>query len=303
MAEGDTASSWLTEFPKMGREDLVEMRKFLDGAYRDFSRTYGDAIESFFDPLLYFLVWFEKLLLSTPWPVVLAALVGLSYAAGRSIKLAAGVAIGFALIGYFGMWEDTMRTLSIITVATLLSIIIGVPVGVLMAASNRARNIVTPILDIMQTMPAFVYLIPVVMLLGIGKVPGIIAVVIYAIPPVIRLTNLGIRLVDKDVLEAATAFGASSLQRLMMVQLPLALPTIMAGINQTIMMALAMVVIASMIGVTGLGQPVLKSITNQYFTLGLLNGLAIVAIAIMFDRVSQAYARRAQRHLKGMGGD
>jgi len=287
----------------MDREELIEMRKVLDGAYRKFSRTYGDAIEAFFDPLLYFLVWFEKLLLGTPWPVVLLVLVGLCYLASRSVKLSLGVIAGFALIGYFGMWEDTMRTLSIITVATLLSIAIGVPVGIIMAASNRAQKIITPILDVMQTLPAFVYLIPVVMLLGIGKVPGIIAVIVYAIPPVIRLTNLGIRLVDRDVLEAATAFGASRMQRLVKVQLPLALPTIMAGINQTIMMALAMVVIASMIGVTGLGQPVLKSITNQYFTLGLLNGLAIVVIAIMFDRVSQAYAKRSQRHLKGLSGD
>lgn len=194
-----------------------------------------------------------------------------------------------------------MRTLSIITVCTLLAICLGVPIGISMARSNRVQNIVTPILDVMQTMPAFVYLIPVVMLLGIGKIPGLIAVIIYAIPPVIRLTNLGIRLVDKEVLEAATAYGANSTQRLLGVQLPLAMPTIMAGINQTIMMALAMVVIASMIGVKGLGQPVLKSITNQYFTLGLFNGLAIVALAIMFDRVSQAWANRTQRHLKGAG--
>ena len=193
-----------------------------------------------------------------------------------------------------------MRTMSIITVCTMLSIAIGIPVGIVMARSDRMRSIVTPILDIMQTMPAFVYLIPVVMLLGIGKVPGVIAVVIYAIPPVIRLTNLGIRLVDKEVLEAALAYGATPWQRLWGVQMPLAMPTIMAGINQTIMMALAMVVIASMIGVKGLGQPVLKSITNQYFTMGLFNGLAIVALAIIFDRVSQAYARRTQRH---MGSD
>jgi glycine betaine/proline transport system permease protein len=200
------------------------------------------------------------------------------------------------------MWDDTMRTLSIITVATLLSIALGIPTGIWMSRSDRAQGVVTAILDIMQTMPAFVYLIPVVMLLGIGKVPGIIAVVIYAIPPVIRLTNLGIRLVDREIQEAATAFGASRSQRLFGVQLPLAMPTIMAGINQTIMMALAMVVIASMIGVRGLGQPVLKSITNQYFTMGLFNGLAIVVIAIMFDRVSQGYARRRQKHLAGMTG-
>ena len=295
-------ASWLTDFPEMDRATLVAIRKALDGAYRDFSRSYGDVIEAVFDPLLHFLVWFEKLLLDTTWLVVLAVLVALAYGASRSIKLSLCVACAFLAIGYFGMWDDTMRTLSIITVATLLSIALGIPTGIWMSRSDRAQGVVTAILDIMQTMPAFVYLIPVVMLLGIGKVPGIIAVVIYAIPPVIRLTNLGIRLVDREVQEAATAFGASRSQRLFGVQLPLAMPTIMAGINQTIMMALAMVVIASMIGVRGLGQPVLKSITNQYFTMGLFNGLAIVVIAIMFDRVSQAYARRRQKHLAGMTG-
>jgi glycine betaine/proline transport system permease protein len=154
----------------------------------------------------------------------------------------------------------------------------------------------------MQTMPSFVYLIPVVMLLGIGRVPGLIAVVIYAIPPVIRFTNLGIRLVDKDLLEAADAFGSSVWQKMSKVQLPLALPTIMAGVNQTIMLSLAMVVIASMIGVQGLGQPVLKAISNQYFTMGVLNGLAIVGIAIIFDRVSQAYGKRLQKHLEVVHG-
>ncbi|MBE7635507.1 ABC transporter permease subunit [Sneathiella sp. P13V-1] len=289
----------LIEFPQLDRESLLYIRKTLDGAYKDFSRAYGDIIESIFDPLLYFLVWFEKLLLNSPWVVVLAVIIGIVYAATRSWKLSLGVLISFLLIGYFGMWEDTMRTLSIIFVCTVLSIALGIPVGIMMSRSDRVQAVVTPILDIMQTMPAFVYLIPVVMLLGIGKVPGVIAVVIYAIPPVIRLTNLGIRLVDKEVLEAATAYGANPMQRLFGVQIPLAIPTIMAGINQTIMMSLAMVVVASMIGVKGLGQPVLKSITNQYFTLGLLNGLAIVALAIVFDRVSQAYGKRTQKHLEG----
>jgi len=293
-------ASWLTKFPTMERADLLLIRKVMDSGYRDFSRSYGDLIESMFDPLLRFLIWFEKLLLQTPWWLVLIVLVALVYLVSRSWKLSVSVIGAFLLIGYFGMWENTMRTLSIITVCTLLSIAIGIPVGISMARSDRVQAVVTPILDIMQTMPAFVYLIPVVMLLGIGKVPGVIAVVIYAIPPVIRLTNLGIRLVDKEVLEAASAYGATPWQRLSGVQLPLAMPTIMAGINQTIMMALAMVVIASMIGVKGLGQPVLKSITNQYFTLGLFNGLAIVALAIIFDRVSQAYARRMQKHMKGV---
>ncbi|MDD1793971.1 proline/glycine betaine ABC transporter permease [Enterovibrio makurazakiensis] len=292
-------NSWLTEFPEMSRSDLLAIRKTLDGAYREFSRSYGETIESFFDPLLQFLIWFEKLLLGTPWWLMIAVLAGVSYVASRSWKLSVAVIFSFLAIGYFGMWEDTMRTMSIILVCTMVAICLGIPIGIAMARSNRVQSAVTPLLDVMQTMPAFVYLIPVVMLLGIGKIPGVIAVVIYAIPPVIRLTNLGIRLVDKEVLEAATAYGASPTQRLFGVQLPLAMPTIMAGINQTIMMALAMVVIASMIGVKGLGQPVLKSITNQYFTLGLINGLAIVALAIIFDRVSQSYAKRTQQHLSG----
>ncbi|RMF13297.1 MAG: proline/glycine betaine ABC transporter permease, partial [Gammaproteobacteria bacterium] len=255
------------EFPQMDRADLVALRKTLDEAYRAFSREYGDAIEGFFDPLLSLLVWFEKMLLAAPWWAVLAVILAIVYMAARSWKMVAAVAGAFLLIGYFGMWDNTMRTLSMITVCTLLSIVLGIPIGIAMARSDRVQSVITPVLDVMQTMPAFVYLIPVVMLLGIGKIPGVIAVVVYAIPPVIRLTNLGIRLVDKEVLEAATAFGANARQRLFGVQLPLAMPTIMAGVNQTIMMALAMVVIASMIGVKGLGQPVLKSITNQYFTL------------------------------------
>jgi glycine betaine/proline transport system permease protein len=185
-----------------------------------------------------------------------------------------------------------------IFVCTVIAILVGIPTGILMAKSNRLQSVISPVLDIMQTMPSFVYLIPVVMLLGIGRVPGLIAVVIYPIPPINRLTNLGIRQVDPDVLEAADAFGSSPWQKLKNVQLPLALPTIMAGINQTIMMALAMVVIASMIGVQGLGQPVLKAISNQYFTLGIFNGMAIVGIAIIFDRISQAYGARLQKHLE-----
>jgi glycine betaine/proline transport system permease protein len=154
----------------------------------------------------------------------------------------------------------------------------------------------------MQTIPAFVYLIPVLMLLGIGKVPGLIAVCIYAIPPVVRLTNLGIRLVDRDVLEAADAFGASPSQKMMRVQLPLALPNLFAGVNQTIMMALAMVVVASLIGAAGLGSNVLKAVNNQYLTLGFMNGLAIVAIAIVFDRVSQKFGKRLQKHSETIHG-
>ena len=286
-------------FPEMSKESLRMFRKSVDGAYRNFSREYGDTIEAVFDPVLYFLVWFEKLLQNSPWPLIILAILILVYLGSRSIYLTIGSLIALLLIGYFGMWEDTMSTVSIIGVCTFMSIGLGIPIGIAMSNSDRARAAITPILDVMQTMPSFVYLIPVVMLLGIGKIPGLLAVIIYAIPPIIRLTDLGIREVDKEVLEAADAFGANKAQKLFRVQLPLALPTIFAGINQTIMMALAMVVIASMIGVKGLGQPVLKAITNQYFTMGLLNGLAIVAFAIIFDRVSQSFGKRLQQHRSG----
>ena len=290
---------FFSTFPEMSKAGLRLFKKTVDGAYRNFSREYGDAIEAVFDPVLYFLVWFEKLLQNSPWPLVILVFLLLIYFGSRSIYLTIGSFVAFILIGYFGMWEDTMSTVSIIGVCTFISIGLGIPIGILMSGSDRARSMVSPVLDIMQTMPSFVYLIPVVMLLGIGKVPGLLAVVIYAIPPIIRLTDLGIREVDKEVLEAADAFGANKRQKLFRVQLPLALPTIFAGINQTIMMALAMVVIASMIGVKGLGQPVLKAIANQYFTMGLLNGLAIVALAIIFDRVSQSYGKRLQQHRAG----
>ena len=286
-------------FPEMSKESLRMFRKSVDGAYRNFSREYGDTIEAVFDPVLYFLVWFEKLLQNSPWPLIILAILILVYIGSRSIYLTIGSLIALLLIGYFGMWEDTISTVSIIGVCTFMSIGLGIPIGIAMSNSDRARAAITPILDVMQTMPSFVYLIPVVMLLGIGKIPGLLAVIIYAIPPIIRLTDLGIREVDKEVLEAADAFGANKTQKLFRVQLPLALPTIFAGINQTIMMALAMVVIASMIGVKGLGQPVLKAITNQYFTMGLLNGLAIVALAIIFDRVSQSFGKRLQQHRSG----
>ena len=286
-------------FPEMSKESLRMFRKSVDGAYRNFSREYGDTIEAVFDPVLYFLVWFEKLLQNSPWPLIILAILILVYIGSRSIYLTIGSLIALLLIGYFGMWEDTMSTVSIIGVCTFMSIGLGIPIGIAMSNSDRARAAITPILDVMQTMPSFVYLIPVVIILGIGKIPGLLAVIIYAIPPIIRLTDLGIREVDKEVLEAADAFGANKAQKLFRVQLPLALPTIFAGINQTIMMALAMVVIASMIGVKGLGQPVLKAITNQYFTMGLLNGLAIVALAIIFDRVSQSFGKRLQQHRSG----
>ena len=287
---------FFTKFPVMERSALAEFRKSIDFAFRDFSRAYGDGIESFFDPLLYFLVWLEKLMMNSPWPIIIGIICGLAWIASKSWKLVLGAAISFFLIGYFGMWKDCMATVAIITVCVIICMAIGIPMGVIMARSNRAERTILPVLDMMQTIPSFVYLIPILMLLGIGKVPGLIAICIYAVPPIIRLTNLGIREVDKETIEASEAFGATKLQKLRTVQIPLALPTVFAGVNQTIMMALAMVVIASMICVKGLGVPILRAVLNQYLALGLFNGLAIVALAIIFDRAAQEYGRRIQKH-------
>jgi glycine betaine/proline transport system permease protein len=297
-----SAKSWLEEFPSMGAEGLSALRRAIDGGFRSFSRDYGEVLERMFDPLRDFLLYSEHLLTRSPWPIVLGVIALIAWLASRSWKIVIGTVLTLLAIGYFGMWDDTMKTISMIFVCTVVALALGLPIGIAMSRWDRLQKSVNPALDVMQTMPSFVYLIPVVMLLGIGRVAGMIAVVIYAIPPVIRFTNLGIRLVDKDVLEAADAFGSSMWQKMVRVQLPLALPTIMAGINQTIMLSLAMVVIAAMIGVQGLGQPVLKAIANQYFTMGMFNGLAIVGIAIIFDRVSQTYGKRLQKHLEVVHG-
>ncbi|MGB4360361.1 MAG: proline/glycine betaine ABC transporter permease [Rhodoferax sp.] len=294
--------STLIEFPTMGAEQLSSLRRFIDGGFRTFSREYGETLERLFDPLREFLIFSERLMTQSPWPVVIGAIALIAWLASRSWKITLGTVLTLLAIGYFGMWIDTMKTISMIFVCTVVALAVGLPIGIAMSRWDRLQRAINPALDVMQTMPSFVYLIPVVMLLGIGRVAGMIAVVVYAIPPVIRFTNLGIRLVSTDLLEAADAFGASMWQKMFKVQLPLALPTIMAGINQTIMLSLAMVVIASMIGVQGLGQPVLKAIANQYFTMGMFNGLAIVGIAIIFDRVSQTYGKRLQKHLEVVHG-
>src|SRR6185312_8901834 len=224
---------WLTRFPHLNDDTLRLLKKSIDEGFRAFTRAYGGGIEAFFQPLQYFLIQSERFMTLTPWPIILLLIAAIAWIATRSWKIVAGAVVTLLIIGFFDMWDDTMKTISMIFVCTVLSIVLGIPIGIAMSRSDRLQSWISPILDVMQTMPSFVYLIPVVMLLGIGKVPGLIAVVIYAIPPMIRLTNLGIRQVDKDVLEAADAFGSSSWQKLKDVQLPLALPTIMAGINQT----------------------------------------------------------------------
>jgi len=287
---------WLFEFPQLSPDFLLAVKRLIDGSLRALTRVYGGSIENFFYPLQRVLIFFEDVITNAPWPLVILALAAVAWWAARKWTVVAAVVGMLIAIGLLGLWHDTMKTISLVFTATIFSIAIGIPVGILMNRYGRVGKIFQTVLDVMQTMPPFVYLIPVVMLLGIGRVPGFIAVVIYAIPPIIRLTDLGIRLVDKEVLEAADAYGTSPSQKLWKVQLPLAMPTIMAGINQTIMMALGMVVIASMIGVQGLGLNVLQAIANQYFTQGIFNGFAIVGIAIIFDRISQAYGHRLQKH-------
>ena len=289
---------FLTKFPVMERVPLMELKKGIDLSFRLFSRKYGDAIENFFDPLLFFLVWLEKLLLTTPWPIIILVIAILAWFGSRSWKLVVGSSIAFMLIGYFGMWNDCMATVAIITVCTIICIAVGIPIGVLMSKSDRVERAIIPILDMMQTIPSFVYLVPILMLLGIGKVPGLIAVCIYAVPPVIRLTNLGIREVDKETLEACDSYGATPLQKLTTVQIPLSLPTIFAGVNQTIMMALAMVVIASMIGTRGIGDEVLLGLQQLNVGMATEAGIAIVLLAIIFDRITQSYGEKIQERTK-----
>ncbi|KAA5605159.1 glycine betaine/L-proline ABC transporter permease ProW [Roseospira marina] len=229
----------------------------------------------------------EHSLTSVPAPIMLLFIALLAWQAA-GWRLGVGALLSLTFVGLIGAWDETMVTLSLVLTSVLFCIIIGLPMGVLLAGSNTAARIIRPILDAMQTTPAFVYLVPIVMLFGIGNVPGVVVTIIFALPPVIRLTNLGIRQVPGDLVEAARSFGASGPQLLFKVQLPLAMPTIMAGVNQTLMLALSMVVIASMIAVGGLGQMVLRGIGRLDMGLATVGGIGIVLLAIIIDRMTQA---------------
>ncbi|MDO8751651.1 MAG: ABC transporter permease subunit [Dehalococcoidia bacterium] len=244
--------------------------------------------------LHYLLLPLEKWLLSLPWWLVV---VGVALAAYRIVGAAFALpaAAMVMLLVVFGLMDLAMTTLAIVTASTVLAVALGIPTGIMAAKSRHFDAMLRPVLDTMQTMPSFVYLIPILMLFGLGKVPAVIAVVIYAVPPVIRLTNLGIRQVDSSIVEVARAFGATPIQLLVKVQFPLALPTIMAGLNQTIMMALAMVVVASMIGAKGLGVEVLNGIARLEVGRGLLGGIGIVIMAVILDRITQGMAKPRRR--------
>jgi glycine betaine/proline transport system permease protein len=225
-----------------------------------------------------------------PW-LTIAAIVLLAWRLGGS-RIALTAALGLGFLWNLRLWQPTMETMVLVTLSTTAALLIGIPIGIACALSKRTWRAVGPGLDMMQTMPSFVYLIPVVMLLGIGRVPGLIAVVVYALPPMIRLTALGIMQVPQELIEASDAFGSTPAQKLVKVQLPLALPTIMAGINQTIMLALSMVVIAAMIGAGGLGREVWRSIQRLEAGVGFETGIAIVIVAVILDRITQKMAQR-----------
>ncbi len=257
--------------------------------------NYSEVLRAITQPLLDVLIWMDQVTRYSPWWAILLAVVVLAWLASRRVGFSLLMGALLALVGMIGLWDAAMQTLSLMIVAVIISVAIGIPLGILMASFRWLRVVMLPVLDVMQTMPSFVYLIPVVMLFNLGKVAAIFATIIYAIPPVIRLTDLGIRLVDREVLEASRAFGANRVKQLFGVQLPLAMPNIMAGINQTTMMALAMVVIASMIGVRGLGYEVLQGINRLQVGRGLLAGLGIVILAILFDRITQEFGKRQHK--------
>jgi len=284
-------------FPEAWR---IPLRGWTNDGVNWLVANYGDVFRSITDSLLQLLVRVERGLAGMPWWLVVLAVAALVWhASGRKLWPAVSLAGLMVVVGTFGLWPEMMTTLAIMLVATVFTILVGIPIGIAMSRSDRVKGILRPLLDGMQTMPSFVYLVPVVMFFGLGNVAAIIATFVYAVPPIIRLTDLGLRLVDAEVLEAAHAFGASERQTLAWVRLPLALPTIMAGVNQTIMMALAMVVLASMIGARGLGQEVLRGLQRGNVGLGLEAGLAIVFLAIVMDRITAGYSRRWDPTAKG----
>lgn len=279
------------------------------GSFPDIRTNIGDYVDQFVSFLatnlegLFDFIFFiasrtinfiDNMLVSMPWWsfIIVIFLLGWYF---KSIFSGLLFALFIFLIGSFGLWEDMMTTIAIIVVAVIICLIIGIPIGIWMAFNKGFSNIMRPILDAMQTMPSFIYLIPAIFFFGLGNVSAIFATLIYALPPVIRLTELAIRGVDKEVIESAQSFGSSRGQMLRKVQLPQAMPTIMAGVNQTTMMALAMVVIASMVGAKGLGEQVLVAINRIDIALGFEAGISIVFLAIIIDRVTNGVAAKFQR--------
>ncbi len=279
---------YMNQFPDIF---TFQLGKYVQVFIEYLTNNFGDFFNAIKVSVLWFLMGIESFLQWLPWWLVIVAVFLIGW---RIKKFSSGLLYGIMLflIGSFGLWRLMMSTLAIVLTSVVISILLGIPIGILIAYKHKVEYFFQPILDAMQTMPSFVYLIPAIMFFGLGKVPGVFATTIYAIPPVIRLTNLGIRNVSKEMIEAAYSFGASPWNVLLKVELPQALPTIMTGINQTTMMAMSMVVIASMIGAQGLGSEVLIAINRIDIAKGTESGLAIVIIAIIIDRITQSIAQR-----------
>ncbi|WP_096273675.1 ABC transporter permease [Paucisalibacillus globulus] len=278
-----------------------DIRTNLGDYVKQFVDFLDTTLEGFFDFIFFIssrtINFLDDLLVTMPWWcfVLIIFLLGWYF---KSVFSGILYSLFIFLIGSFGLWEDMMTTIAIILTAVIICLLIGIPVGIWMAFSKGFSNVMRPLLDAMQTMPSFVYLIPAIFFFGLGNVSAIFATLIYALPPVIRLTELAIRGVDQEVIESAQSFGSSRGQMLRKVQLPQALPTIMAGVNQTTMMALSMVVIASMVGAKGLGEQVLVSINRIDIALGFEAGISIVFLAIIIDRVTNGIAAKFQRGIK-----
>lgn len=271
-------------------EYRVPLRDWIESAVRFMQQQYSAFFDGFSDGVEVVIGALLALLQGVP-PLGLILIIALlaTYLAGWRLGLFA--ALGLLLVDNIGLWQPFLQTLALVITAQLLIVLVGLPLGILAASSDGAERIMRPALDFMQTMPAFVYLIPAVMFFGIGLVPGVVATFVFAIPPLVRLVNLGIRQVPKDLIEAADAFGSTRWQKLVKVQMPVALPTVMAGVNQSIMLNLSMVVIAGMIGARGLGAEVLRGIQRINVGQGFEAGLAVVILAIVLDRVTASFGK------------
>jgi len=286
--------SWLGNWPKWLDFPLMQP---LNAGFDWLIVNYGMFFEGINNFLLGLYTSMKNFLVGLPWPVVIALVIFITYfASGRKTNTTIMVAFCTFFLGFLSprYWDKCIMTTCIVIIGMLLCIVIGIPVGIAMARNKKVREAILPILDLMQTIPSFCYLIPGILLFGLGAVPAIIAIFVYAAPPLMRLTDLGIRLVDKEVVEAAEAFGANKRQKLLGVQIPLALPNIMQGINQCTMMSLAMVVIASMIGTRGIGDEVLLGLQQLNVGMAAESGIAIVLLAIIFDRITQSYGEKIQ---------
>lgn len=306
--DSDGATTWLDQTTTTVQDEALDWIHPFQDAFVPFDMWINDGLAWVVDnfrpvfqairiPIDTILGAVESLLISMPDVLIIAILTVLAWViSGRA--LAIGTCISLLVIGVIGAWTEAIVTLSLVLTSVFFCLIMGLPLGIWLSQSDRALRTLRPVLDAMQTTPAFVYLVPIVMLFGIGNVPGVVVTIIFALPPLIRLTNLGIRQVPVDLVEAALAFGATPMQLMLKVRLPLALPTIMAGVNQTLMLALSMVVIASMIAVGGLGQVVLRGIGRLDMGLATVGGLGIVLLAIILDRITQQLGENTQRSRK-----